>query len=582
MQAEPQPPQYRKRRNGFSAPAYIAVAVVLVLLAAGYMLFGPAFASVGARPTSTPAPTVLAQRPQGVNAPGAQPDAASPTARPAQPAASVEPSGTPEPTRQPTEQPTATPTLTPFTGDPVAPLAGPPLPDPTQPQASVFFTETGHSLAGDFLKYYRANPKARELFGLPLTEAYADQFPDGSVYMVQYFERARFEFHPAAPAGQQVQLGILGPAMLNGQTFQGVQPVQSTVSQVYFPETGHTISNGFLNYWKTNGGLPVFGFPLSEEVGENGIAVQYFERAKFEYYAGLEGTPYAVQLAPAGYYALRTAGLNVPMGTLVRVSPPVVAEGHTAVVQVAASAGMTVTGQYEGRPLIFKEEPDRGVAWALLGAVPFQDVGTRTLTINLQNGDGGNRTVSRNLRVVSYPFPSESLQFDPETAKLLDPAVTQKEADMLAAIFAQRTPEQYWNGTFRMPLDGKIRITSYFATRRCYNCPDGSTPTSYHGGMDMAANVGTPVHAPAAGRIVFAGQLSDRGNAIIIDHGMGVFSLLAHNSKLIATVGQMVQQGDVVSLSGNTGLSNGPHVHWEVHVNGPGVEALEWVKRPLP
>lgn len=133
-----------------------------------------------------------------------------------------------------------------------------------------------------------------------------------------------------------------------------------------------------------------------------------------------------------------------------------------------------------------------------------------------------------------------------------------------------------------MPLDGPIRITSAFATRRCYNCPDGSAPTTYHGGMDMAADEGTPVHAPADGVVVFAGKLEVRGNAIIIDHGLGVYSLLAHNSKLIATVGQMVKKGDVVSLSGSTGLSTGPHLHWELHVSGPPVEPLEWVNRALP
>ena len=77
-------------------------------------------------------------------------------------------------------------------------------------------------------------------------------------------------------------------------------------------------------------------------------------------------------------------------------------------------------------------------------------------------------------------------------------------------------------------------------------------------------------------------KLAVRGNVVIIDHGMGVFSLMAHNSKLIAQVGQTVQKGDVVSLSGNTGLSNGPHLHWEVRVSGPPVDPLEWVNRAMP
>jgi murein DD-endopeptidase MepM/ murein hydrolase activator NlpD len=63
---------------------------------------------------------------------------------------------------------------------------------------------------------------------------------------------------------------------------------------------------------------------------------------------------------------------------------------------------------------------------------------------------------------------------------------------------------------------------------------------------------------------------------------MGVFSLFAHNSQFVARVGQIVAKGDVVSLSGSTGLSNGPHLHWELHVSGPAVEPLEWFNRAMP
>jgi murein DD-endopeptidase MepM/ murein hydrolase activator NlpD len=476
----------------------------------------------------------------------------------------------------PSADPSSSPT--PYAGDPTAPL-----PPPTRPDGSArYFADTGHYVRGDFLAFYEATPYAPTLFGLPLSEDFLQQLPDGHAYRVQYFERARFEYHPELPAGQRVQLGLLGAALLDGRSFDRLPPVASTATRLYFPETGHTISQGFLNYWRTNGGLRLFGLPLSEEMSEEGLTVQYFERARFEYHAELEGTPFAVQLSPVGYYALKAAGFNLPMGTLVRFNPPKLAEGHTAVVEVAISYGITVTGEYEGRPLAFKYDPQKGVAWAVLGATALGDTGPHAVTINLLNADGGRRTVRRTLEVVPYPFPSEALTFDPETARLLDPQLVSREQSRLDSIFAMRTPEQYWNGPFRMPLDGKITITSAFATRRCYNCPPGSRPTSYHGGMDMRAAEGTPVHAPAAGRVVLAERLAVRGNVVIIDHGMGVFSLFAHNSRLMVHVGQMVQAGDVISLSGNTGLSNGPHLHWELHVSGPGVDPLEWVRRAMP
>ena len=175
--------------------------------------------------------------------------------------------------------------------------------------------------------------------------------------------------------------------------------------------------------------------------------------------------------------------------------------------------------------------------------------------------------------LTAYDFP---------TAQLLDDKFTKPERETLDRIFAGRTPQQYWQGLFKMPLQGNIRITSEFATRRCYECPRGSAPTSYHGGLDMAAANGTPVMAPAAGVVVLAEKLAVRGNTVIIDHGLGVYSLFAHNSSFVASVGQRVEKGTVVSRSGNTGLSSGPHLHWEVHVSGPSVEPLEWVEREIP
>src|SRR4051812_16037982 len=393
--------------------------------------------------------------------------------------------------------------------DPVAPRSAP----AGVSTGSRFYAETGHYVSGQFLAFYDGMPNAQDLFGLPLTEEFQQRI-DGRSWSVQYFERARLEWHPELAQGAAVQLGILGPAMLNGRTIARLPVLASTAKRVYFPETGHTLAYGFLNYWKAKGGLGVFGFPISEELNEDGMTVQYFERARFEYHSKLAGTPYAVRLTPLGYLALKAGHFNIPMGTLVSFEPPRLAEGHTTTVQVATTAGVSVTGLYEGRALLFHQEPNRGVAWALLGAVPFQDTGQHTVTIDFRSGDGAQRTVTRTLEVSSYPFPSESLQFDPQTAALLDPKFTTPELDTLDAIFAGRTPTQYWDGAFRLPLDGKVRITSYFATRRCYNCPPGGTPTSYHGGMDMAAALGTPVHAPADGRVVFAGKLEVRGNAI--------------------------------------------------------------------
>jgi murein DD-endopeptidase MepM/ murein hydrolase activator NlpD len=90
----------------------------------------------------------------------------------------------------------------------------------------------------------------------------------------------------------------------------------------------------------------------------------------------------------------------------------------------------------------------------------------------------------------------------------------------------------------------------------------------YHGGIDIGAPVGMPVKAPAPGVVVFAGRQPDFGITVIIDHGHDTRSLYGHLSKLIVRADRPVQRGDVIALSGNTGRSSGPHLHYEIQVNG--------------
>jgi len=98
-----------------------------------------------------------------------------------------------------------------------------------------------------------------------------------------------------------------------------------------------------------------------------------------------------------------------------------------------------------------------------------------------------------------------------------------------------------------------------------------------HTGIDIAVPTGTPVHAAAAGTVVYAGWMSGYGYLVAIDHGGGLATAYAHNSSLLVTVGQRVAQGQVISLSGSTGHSTGPHVHFEVRVNGVAVDPLEYL-----
>jgi murein DD-endopeptidase MepM/ murein hydrolase activator NlpD len=98
-----------------------------------------------------------------------------------------------------------------------------------------------------------------------------------------------------------------------------------------------------------------------------------------------------------------------------------------------------------------------------------------------------------------------------------------------------------------------------------------------HEGIDVVAPAGTPIEAPAAGRVVNAGWESGYGNTVTIDHGFGVVTKYAHASRLLVRTGQYVKRGERIALVGNTGLATGPHLHYEVHVNGKPVDPLRYV-----
>jgi hypothetical protein len=144
------------------------------------------------------------------------------------------------------------------------------------------------------------------IFGLPLTHPITQ--PNGVI--VQYFERARLEFHPElAGTRYTVLLGLLGVELgYSTPPTTTVAPTSTAELTWYFPPTGHLIGKPFRSFWKSRGGLDIFGLPIGEPVIEHGLLTQYFERARFEPHPELAGTPYEVQLGHLGVMAHEAAG----------------------------------------------------------------------------------------------------------------------------------------------------------------------------------------------------------------------------------------------------------------------------------
>jgi murein DD-endopeptidase MepM/ murein hydrolase activator NlpD len=172
------------------------------------------------------------------------------------------------------------------------------------------------------------------------------------------------------------------------------------------------------------------------------------------------------------------------------------------------------------------------------------------------------------LQVVSRKFPTRRLTVDPSFVNPPPAATTRiaDEARLLNKLWATSAPSRRWSGLFVRPVPGSS--TSRFGSRSIFN----GVPRAPHTGEDFAGAEGTPVIAPNAGRVALAQDLYFSGNTVVIDHGLGLFSLLAHLSAIDVKQGEQVTRGQRIGGLGATGRVTGPHLHWAVRINGARID----------
>ncbi len=262
-----------------------------------------------------------------------------------------------------------------------------------------------------------------------------------------------------------------------------------------------------------------------------------------------------------------------PGGPLARVQfwpwPP--KQGQTLVVWLRAAAALSPTVSFAGQAYPVLGGDRQG--YALLPVPGLLPPGPQALIVA-----AGGQTVTLSIPVVAGVF-----EFGQVPAEVSDPILgqttrVQAEADRLAAIWAGNSSLPWTpHLRFRSPLDVPAQHTAPFGSRRTY----GADPTIVeHTGEDLSVAAGTPVLAPAGGRVVLAELLFERGNAVVLDHGHGVFTCYWHMRAIDVKVGDTVNTGQKLGEVGSTGLSTGPHLHWEMHVNGVAVDPLQWLEAP--
>lgn len=263
---------------------------------------------------------------------------------------------------------------------------------------------------------------------------------------------------------------------------------------------------------------------------------------------------------------------------VIEVSPLPAIQGRTEVIQVTGADETGIEGSLAGDPLHFAAG-DAMTQVALQGVYALDNPGLYDVTIRETSTAGGQApfAFTQPLYVADGGYPFDPiLSVPPET---IDPAVTGPENDQVAKIVAPVTPEKMWEGPFLFPTGYTKSFPSRFGSRRNYN---GTGYNYYHSGLDFYGATGTKITAPAKGRVIYAGEMTVRGNMTIIDHGWGVYTAYLHQSEIDVKVGDIVEPGQTIGLIGATGRVTGPHLHWEVWVGGVPVNPLEWVHQAFP
>lgn len=272
---------------------------------------------------------------------------------------------------------------------------------------------------------------------------------------------------------------------------------------------------------------------------------------------------------------LRFSSDNTPPSFELRPTPGSVSQGHTTVVHIQPSEPAEVQASLGGAPL--RLHPAGLGYWAVVGLDPDTKPGPWELVVEGRDRVGNAGRAQGQLDVANFTFTRDTLQVPEAMLPLLSPPVRAAEDERLKAVYRRENGPPRWKGPFLLPVKGPI--STEFGEVRSYN---GGPFQGYHGGTDFQVGQGTPVQAPARARVALREEARLRGRVLVLDHGGGIYTTYAHLAEWLVEPDQEVEPGQPVAKVGSTGLSTGPHLHWELWVNGKNVDPLEWTEREIP
>ncbi|MDM5062154.1 peptidoglycan DD-metalloendopeptidase family protein [Aeromonas salmonicida] len=218
------------------------------------------------------------------------------------------------------------------------------------------------------------------------------------------------------------------------------------------------------------------------------------------------------------------------------------------------------TVRYQDKPVLVVRED--GQRWIAIVGIPLKTPqGTQQLMVN----DG--RTLSFTVTPKHYREQHIKLKNSRQVNPLAEDMVRiNRELAEQTRAYQTFSPTQPSNLLFDKPVKGPL--SSPFGLRRFFNGEERNP----HSGLDFAVGAGTPIKAPAAGKVILIGNYFFNGNTVFVDHGQGLISMFCHMSKVDVKLGQSLPRGGIVGRVGATGRATGPHMHWNVSLNDTRVD----------
>jgi len=244
----------------------------------------------------------------------------------------------------------------------------------------------------------------------------------------------------------------------------------------------------------------------------------------------------------------------------------VLAEGNPASVQ----------GRLRDRSIPFFKTGREGEFGALVGIDMADEPATVNFTAAITYSDGHRERVFRvvvqaeEFRVQSMTLPKGQVEPDADALKRIN-----REQEKVKTVLAGLTPERLWTAGFLVPVEGTV--TGAFGSKRILN----GQPRSQHSGEDIAAPLGAPVKAANDGIVRLMDDQFFSGISVILDHGLGLFTMYFHLDSATVKEGARVKRGDVIGTVGQSGRATGPHLHWGAWLNGSRVNPFSLAKLPL-